>query len=986
MSSDNNSFVKVAFSVLVIAFTIILSAELMAVEFDSEDPEDPGDIPYAWIKIGTMASGKLDYDGKVADTDTFIDSGSTIFVGGADADVTLNGNGIVKAYAKKYYHDQAAPMEDFGLADSGGSLGMASQTYKPFTITSDTLADGSTIDLSTNVVYDGLIVLHEKKAGEYSSGQIDFLFEIADDTSGSGAITATNGATVSFEGQLRIQDSFDGTTHTYTNVADMAPETVVNIDFPDEAADNYWDGDGRADLTIVEIDPADLDNFTVLQGSLDVLPAAIKTSITDNNYNAAGNKIYYIIFDKTITYQGEVGKKYYVYMDAHAAAQTSLGDDGAWAGNETLVVCDFSNTVGYDISMSGASGQTTSTISDDEAFGNNGVGTIELSGGALRWNDGVSLAYDFALGAGTTSVMDTQSNSGTIAGDISGTGGLTKEGAGTLTLPAGNTYTYTGATIVSEGGLVVNDSFDSAVTVNDGAWLGGSGGFNAAVTNNGTLKPGNSIGPLVLSGNYVQGSGGQLEIEVADADNNSDTLVVGGDVTLDGTLYVTQTEKITETREYADIVSATGTLSGTFATVTGSTELFYDYTAVVDGKTIDLTVDKTASFSDFAGGATRGVASMLERTYDAESATGQLATVIDSIVSLSSASAVQQAYSELTPGNITNITSTTALNSSGLFSGAIQKHISKARLGNNITVAGLNKPERLLASNSKDAKTYIRHRDYDVPAQGFVKTYASKGDRESDGSQAGYDFEIYGTALGIDKLIDENLLAGIAFGYSNGNVGSSDNLTQNSMETFSTSIYGSWFDLDSYVDVVVGYGHNWYDVSRKISIAGLRASSNPESDVWSTSITAGKAFYLDDTTVEPFAGFSYTLLQSRGYTESGAGNISLSVDRDNVDSINSMLGMRIAKYFVVNEKPLATEFTLAWKHDYSDRIQTSSRFVGSNSAFSTRGLDPLRDSMIAAVSIEANLTENSKLFVKYDTEFNGQFQSHTGQIGVKVTF
>jgi len=982
MFSDNNSFGKTAFSVLVIMFTVMLSVKVLAVEIDADDPGDGVTVPYAWIQIGTMPTGKLDYDGKVSDTDTYIDGAITIFDGGAEADVTQNGYGFVKSYAIKYYHDQTAPFEDYGLDDSGGSIGMGSQTLKPFTITSSTLADGQSVDCSTRVVYDGLIILQEKKVDEWSAGQISFLFEVRDS---SDSVTCTNEEDLSFEGQLKIQDSYDGTTHTYTDVDDMAPATCVNMDFPEEQAANYWKGDGASNLTIVVIDNTNLENFTVLQGSLDSVPEAIKTAITDNNYNAAGNKIYYVVFDKTTTFEGEVGQKYYVYMDAHAAAQTSLGDNGAWPGNETIVVCDFQNTVSYNLTMSGARGQTNSTISDSDAFGNDGAGEIELYGGIVQWNDNVSLGYDFTLGNGTTSVMDTQANTGTVTGIISGGGAMEKEGTGTLTLSAANTYT--GTTTVSEGGLVVNNDFESPVTVSSDAWLGGTGTLNAAVTNNGTLKPGTSIGTLTSGDvDYVQGSGGQLEIEVANTNNQSDKIVVGGDVDLDGTLYVKQTETITGTKTYADIVSS-GTLSdGTFDTVTGDKILLYDYSTAIDGKTVDLTTTKAASFSDYAGGNTGGVAAVLDSIFNAGTATGQMATVINTIASMSSGTEAQQAYSELTPANIANITSTTAINSSHLFSGVIQGHVSKARTGNNIAIAGLNKPERWLASNSDDAMAYIRHRDYDTPAQGFAKTYGSKGDRENDGSQAGYDFEIYGTALGFDKLIDENLLAGIAFGYSNGNVSSSDNLTHNSMETFGTSIYGSWFNFDSYIDVVVGYGHNWYDVSRKINHAELRATSKPESDVWSTSVMAGKAFYLSDMTIEPFAGFSYALLQSRGFTESGAGNVSLSVEKNDVDTINSILGIRIAKYIVIKEKPLAAEFTLAWKHDYSDRVQTSSRFVGSNSTFSTKGLDVLRDTAIMAVDVEADISKNSKLFVKYDTEFNGQFQSHTGQIGIKVTF
>jgi outer membrane autotransporter protein len=99
-----------------------------------------------------------------------------------------------------------------------------------------------------------------------------------------------------------------------------------------------------------------------------------------------------------------------------------------------------------------------------------------------------------------------------------------------------------------------------------------------------------------------------------------------------------------------------------------------------------------------------------------------------------------------------------------------------------------------------------------------------------------------------------------------------------------------------------------------------------------------------------------------------------------------VLGIRIAKYLEIREKPLATEFVLAWKHDYSNEVQTSSRFVGSNSGFSTKGLDLLRDSMRAGIGVEADVSTNTKLFIKYDTEFNGQFQSHTGQIGIKMSF
>src|SRR3546814_14561232 len=103
---------------------------------------------------------------------------------------------------------------------------------------------------------------------------------------------------------------------------------------------------------------------------------------------------------------------------------------------------------------------------------------------------------------------------------ITGTGGLTKMGAGTLVLNGENTYA--GGTVVSAGTLEVGDkdhaaaSIQGNVTVSAQGTLRGHGTIGDAaslITNNAIVRPGGSIGDLNLPGSYMQSSSGMLMID-----------------------------------------------------------------------------------------------------------------------------------------------------------------------------------------------------------------------------------------------------------------------------------------------------------------------------------------------------------------------------------------------------------------------------------------------------------------------------------------
>ncbi|WP_248133249.1 autotransporter-associated beta strand repeat-containing protein, partial [Pseudomonas sp. B329] len=187
-------------------------------------------------------------------------------------------------------------------------------------------------------------------------------------------------------------------------------------------------------------------------------------------------------------------------------------------------------------------------------------GSIQLGKGSLTIDQGFNTRYD---------------------GSIEGFGGLTKSGGSQLILNGQNSYT--GATLVRDGRLVIGDSdhpdarLESQVTVGPGATLGGIGTVGALTINaGGTVAPGNSIGTL-RAGDVTFDAGSVYSVEVA-PNGRSDLIDSAGVATLNGgdvrvslenrTNLLTEDEAKTLVGQTFNILTAKKGIVGQFSSVT----------------------------------------------------------------------------------------------------------------------------------------------------------------------------------------------------------------------------------------------------------------------------------------------------------------------------------------------------------------------------------------------------------------------------------
>ena len=190
----------------------------------------------------------------------------------------------------------------------------------------------------------------------------------------------------------------------------------------------------------------------------------------------------------------------------------SVTNNGATSSTLTLNSSSGSTTFGGVIGGgSGAISLVKSGVGTQVLSGiNTYTGATTVSAGQLQIGAGGtagSLASAAVSVASGGTIAFNRSDAITYGGTISGSGGLTKAGAGTLSLTGANLYT--GTTNIDAGTLAVSGSLaSSAVNVAGLATLSGTGTLNAVtVADGGLLAPGSSgIGTLRLSSLVFSGS------------------------------------------------------------------------------------------------------------------------------------------------------------------------------------------------------------------------------------------------------------------------------------------------------------------------------------------------------------------------------------------------------------------------------------------------------------------------------------------------
>ena len=551
-------------------------------------------------------------------------------------------------------------------------------------------------------------------------------------------------------------------------------------------------------------------------------------------------------------------------------------------------------------------------------------GGTTVSGGTLQGNT-ASLQGTIV---NNSQVVFDQATDGTYSGAMSGTGGLTKQNAGTLILTGTNTYsggtTVSGGTLSLAGGLPTGTG---DVFVSSAGILMGTGTIAGNTIVSGVIKPGNSPGYLSFTQNLTLNSGSTYQQDIAgNVQANSATpvgasgyysfvnvgnqLVINSGATLTPRLsnLFSAIESGYGSAIYVPalgdrfrMITAAGGISGRFDTLTQPAELtngtqliaFYN---VNDSNSLDLAVTPTSYSSTLSSSTTndRGVANVLDQILGVNK-TGTATAAQDSLLY---AVAGQTAAS--LPGYAQSLSGEIHAASAATLPQAAQRvqQAVLARLGDYPMV-----PSQLNggASNPLSSGAITDGRAWGEIAY-------QRGVRSGNSGGNGYNNNLYQAVFGVDAYTNAALGLKLGGGLALSNTTVNATGGDSTIEQGALFVYGKMPVAQDYVlDGMVSLGLSSTNLSRS-DVTGISSGFSNKSVMGNdVLVSAGlsRPFETSDVRITPYVRLTYQYVGQAAYDE-GASAAALNVGRMNANGVRAVIGIGAGS---LNKDPLKAGYT-----------------------------------------------------------------------------
>ena len=745
-------------------------------------------------------------------------------------------------------------------------------------------------------------------------------------------------------------DSITATSLVYSGAGTISVDTAENITAAiTTSADNQGVLTLEGATTVTgQIGTSTTADLSIINVGADATTSSFSAAVYANLINITGDAT-------NVTFSGDI---------------TSTLDFDAGADPTALTFADGTDLTGAVTNAAANDGRLdfagTSTVS----------GQVASDGSALTVINAGANSKTVTFSSDVFATLFNVTGDGNVAMNGTFKGALdfddTTDGNGTFTLAAGEAITGAVTNAATGEGILV---LGSGSSVSGAVGNTGVGLKQITLDGGGATIGGNTKFKNVTLGANTLGITGTLDIP---ASGTISTTVNGdgfGKITSTGIATTGASVALTVTVNGFVTNGTTGTLidggaGGAVAALGSVTSSNPNLTFTQGSSTDDLTFTITRNTTAASSGNSTAVATTINGFTEAGD---DMANVLNALDSLTSASAVDAAYSQLDPvvdGSVTQ--GTFAATNASL--GTYTSHLGNIRAG----------------VNGGDTTGYSTGDSWKNGAW-WGKGYGNHISQNSRSGVNGYTSTTGGANTGVDAMIDDHTRLGIGGGYGYTDVGSKGDASGTIVSSYQGTLYSS-YDMDPYyIDGAFSFTWNSYNGSRPIDFPGVSrtAKASYDGQQYTGLIDGGYVYKTQGYEITPLGSVLYSHISIDKYTESEAADLNLIVNSQSYDALQTGLGLKVAYPFTSKgiDGKLVPEIHVKWLYDFvGDKAQTTSAFTGGGASFKTNGLAPAKSSFNLGASLTFLTNGNLTVTGDYDLEAKTGFTSHSGSVTVRVAY
>jgi outer membrane lipase/esterase len=294
----------------------------------------------------------------------------------------------------------------------------------------------------------------------------------------------------------------------------------------------------------------------------------------------------------------------------------------------------------------------------------------------------------------------------------------------------------------------------------------------------------------------------------------------------------------------------------------------------------------------------------------------------------------------------------------------------------------------------------------------FANGFGQFGNRDLTTTENGYSFNNAGFITGADYRFMPQLVAGLAFGYSQSNTNFDTSAVSAAGQSLNGNLlqgnlYATYSLTDAWYMNAIGligggnnnsqrhivFGTNGFDATNNVNTMAIDrvATGNFSSRVTGVTLATGYDLPFGPLLLTPIARFLYQKTRVSAFNEEGALGADLQYGSSSVNTVLSFFGADAQYTINTSFGPLYPIARFHWAHQYNPGNTSVSVAYGSDpsllSSFILPGTPTSRNYFDLGVGLTLQLSGTSSAYINYDSILgisNTTYNSFTA--GVRFTF